>query len=365
MTGPDILLIADDARLIQTTEEALQDFGRLVVRSDPDEVTLSLARNRSVAVLLVEVTIPAREPDWFKGLRAAQAEAVLLLLATPEQLPAVVPLTQYELSEIVLLPVSAAALRDAVARAMQRRRSSRELARLRALVPLYEMSRMFMLQTDLDELLHRVLETAVNETGAQRASLMLIDENRLYLTIQAAVGISTDVISQTQVRLGEGIAGWVAKTGQPLVVNGPDDLPEFLRQSMLGGVLRSALSLPLTAKGQVIGVINLTKTTLEAPFVLGDAELLSVLVGQAAVAIVNARLIKQMEAAYEELSRLEHLKTEFINIAAHELRSPVSIVLGYASLRFGGLWEKDHKKLVRWTKAFDAKFPELAGLRPQ
>ena len=54
-----------------------------------------------------------------------------------------------------------------------------------------------------------------------------------YLTIQAAVGISTDVISQTQVRLGEGIAGWVAKTGQPLVVNGPDDLPEFLRQSML------------------------------------------------------------------------------------------------------------------------------------
>ena len=176
MTGPDILLIADDARLIQTTEEALQDFGRLVVRSDPDEVTLSLARNRSVAVLLVEVTIPAREPDWFKGLRAAQAEAVLLLLATPEQLPAVVPLTQYELSEIVLLPVSAAALRDAVARAMQRRRSSRELARLRALVPLYEMSRMFMLQTDLDELLHRVLETAVNETGAQRASLMLIDE---------------------------------------------------------------------------------------------------------------------------------------------------------------------------------------------
>ena len=332
MTGPDILLIADDARLIQTTEEALQDFGRLVVRSDPDEVTLSLARNRSVAVLLVEVTIPAREPDWFKGLRAAQAEAVLLLLATPEQLPAVVPLTQYELSEIVLLPVSAAALRDAVARAMQRRRSSRELARLRALVPLYEMSRMFMLQTDLDELLHRVLETAVNETGAQRASLMLIDENRLYLTIQAAVGISTDVISQTQVRLGEGIAGWVAKTGQPLVVNGPDDLPEFLRQSMLGGVLRSALSLPLTAKGQVIGVINLTKTTLEAPFVLGDAELLSVLVGQAAVAIVNARLIKQMEAAYEELSRLEHLKTEFINIAAHELRSPVSIVLGYASL---------------------------------
>ena len=332
MTDPDFLLIACDPLLIRTTEEALHDLGRLVARSDPDEVTLRLARSRSVAVLLVDVTIPERAPGWFHDLRTAQAEASLVLLTTPERLPAVVPLTPYELSEIVLLPVSAAALHDAVGRVMQRRRSSRELARLRALVPLYEMSRMFMLQTDLGELLQRVLETAVSETGAQRASLMLIDENRLHLTIQAAVGIPTDVISQTQVRLGDGIAGWVAKTGQPLVVNGPDDLPEFLRQSMLGGVLRSALSLPLTVKGQVIGVINLTKITLESPFALGDAELLSVLIGQAAVAIVNARLIKQMEAAYEELSRLEHLKTEFINIAAHELRTPVSIVLGYASL---------------------------------
>ncbi len=332
MTGPDILLVADDANLIQITESALQDLGRIVVRNDPSDVTLRLARNRSVAVLLVEVTIPASNPEWFHSLRTAQSDAILILLAAPADLPAVVPLTRYELSEIVLLPVSGADLHEAVARAMQRRRTSRELGRLRALVPLYEMSRVFMLQTDLDELLHRVLETAVNETGAQRASLMLLDENRLHLTIQAAVGIPTDVISHTQVRLGEGIAGWVAKTGQALVVNGPDDLPEFLRQSMLGGVLRSALSLPLTAKGQVIGVMNLTKTTLEAPFALGDAELLSVLVGQAAVAIVNARLIKQMEAAYEELSRLEHLKTEFINIAAHELRTPVSIVLGYASL---------------------------------
>ncbi|MBK9613293.1 GAF domain-containing protein [Candidatus Amarobacter glycogenicus] len=194
----------------------------------------------------------------------------------------------------MLLPVSAAALRDAVARHATATFQPRAGA-LRALVPLYEMSRMFMLQTDLDELLHRVLETAVNETGAT-PPLMLIDENRLYLTIQAAVGISTDVISQTQVRLGEGIAGWVAKTGQPLVVNGPDDLPEFLRQSMLGGVLRSALSLPLTAKGQVIGVINLTKTTLEAPFVLGDAGCSRYWWGRLRLPS-STRLIKQMEAA--------------------------------------------------------------------
>ena len=40
-------------------------------------------------------------------------------------------------------------------------------------------------------------------------------------------------------------------------------------------------------------------------------------------------------------------------------------MLGYASLRFGGQWEKDNKKLVRWAKAFDARFPDLAALLPR
>ncbi len=53
---------------------------------------------------------------------------------------------------------------------------------------------------------------------------------------------------------------------------------------------------------------------------------------QAAIAIENARLFQEIHQAYDELKKLDHLKSEFINIAAHELRTPLAILLGYASV---------------------------------
>jgi signal transduction histidine kinase len=313
-------------------QKALRDLGQLCwleAAGEPRQWPIAPSEG---AILVLEAGLPGLDATRFAGLRKVQPALPVILLATPPDLGLAARLTHYNIAEIVVLPTSASYLRGAAARILQGRRVTREMARRNALIPLYETSRMFMLQTDLDTLLNRILETAVNETGAQRASLMLVDENRQDLTIQAAVGIDDHVVAQTRVAMGEGIAGWVAKTGEPLVVNEPADLPDFLREGLRGGSLRSAVCLPLTVKGQVIGVMNLAKTTLEDPFLPGDAEMLSVLAGQAAIAIANARLIEQMEVAYGELSRLDHLKTEFINVAAHELRTPVSVVVGYANI---------------------------------
>ena len=332
MSGLETLYIATRADLHPLMQTALLYLGRLRWLETTGQPQLGSIPPHEGSVLLLDTGLPGIDAAWFNELRTQQPALPVILLATPSDLSLAVQLTHYDIAEIVLLPTEAPYLRAAASRVLQRRRVTHEMARRNALIPLYEMSRMFMLQTDLDTLLSRILETAVNETGAHRASLMLVDENRQELTIQAAVGIDADVIAHTHVAMGEGIAGWVAKTGEPLVVNGPDDLPDFLRHGMRGGSLRSAVCLPLTVKGQVIGVMNLAKTTIEDPFLPGDAEMLSVLAGQAAIAIANARLIEHMEAAYGELSRLDHLKTEFINVAAHELRTPVSVVVGYANL---------------------------------
>jgi len=57
-----------------------------------------------------------------------------------------------------------------------------------------------------------------------------------------------------------------------------------------------------------------------------------VLSGQAAIAIENARLFEEIQHAYQGLQKLDHMKSEFINIAAHELRTPLGILLGYATI---------------------------------
>ncbi|MCD6291693.1 MAG: GAF domain-containing sensor histidine kinase, partial [Anaerolineae bacterium] len=250
----------------------------------------------------------------------------------PDVLASVVSLSRFGVAEMLVEPVADELLCEAVARVVERAREWQELARSRTLVPLYRISQAFMHNLHLDELLQRIVETAVEATGAWRGSIMLIDEDRQELAVRAAVGMPPEVMAVARERIGRGIAGWVARTGMPLVINNDEDLPDFLRSSLRGGLAYSAVCLPLAVKGRVIGVINLTKTAGQPPFTQGDAEMLSVLAGQAAVAIENARLFEEMERAYEDLRRLDEMKSEFITVAAHELRTPVVVILGYANL---------------------------------
>jgi signal transduction histidine kinase len=94
----------------------------------------------------------------------------------------------------------------------------------------------------------------------------------------------------------------------------------------------SLLFSPLLAMDAPIGALLLIKSESSPQFAAGDSELLSVLCGQAAVALQNAHLFEEIQRAYHELQKLDHMKSEFINIAAHELRTPLAILMGHADM---------------------------------
>ncbi len=62
-----------------------------------------------------------------------------------------------------------------------------------------------------------------------------------------------------------------------------------------------------------------------------DSQILYIIASQAAVAIHNARLLQALQRAYDELSQLDDLKSNFLAIASHELRTPLGLILGYAT----------------------------------
>ncbi len=327
------------------------------LRADGHEVTVALglsqAAQRASAASYDLAVLDGRWAsdgvDGFAALRDAAPEMVWVVTAPVASLPDAVSLLRFDVAEILTEPASLSELQAAVSRAMERTHAQREAARLRALVPLYEVSQAFMLNVNVEDLLQHIVEAAVAATNAQRGSLMLIDPDRQELAVQAAVGMPPEVMATARERVGRGIAGWVARTGVPLVINNEEDIPPFVRSSLRGGMAHSAVCLPLAVKGQVIGVINLTKTMGQPPFTRSDAELLSVLAGQAAIAIDNARLFEEMQRAYEDLRNLDEIKSEFINVAAHELRTPVAVILGYADLLIDHLpegWQREYFEAI-------------------
>ncbi|GAB4560003.1 MAG: hypothetical protein Kow0047_06320 [Anaerolineae bacterium] len=327
-----VLVGCGDIAVLQGAVRALTDAGITAQGVSSLDDLIALADGGAWDIIAFDGRWADAAVEKFASLRERAPDALWIVVGHEDTLHSVIAPLQFDVAEVLLEPCTPQILLEAINRVTARAQRRLEMARLSALVPLYEVSQAFMSELHLDDVLHKIVEVGVEATGARRGSLMLLDEDRQELTIKAAVGIPPEVIRTARERVGRGIAGWVARTGTPLVINDASDIPPFLREALRGGMASSAVCLPLKVKGKVIGVINLTKSADQPPFSPGDAELLSVLAGQAAIAIENARLFEEVQAAYEDLRRLDEMKSEFVNVAAHELRTPVAVILGYAAL---------------------------------
>ncbi|MFQ3670159.1 MAG: GAF domain-containing protein, partial [Verrucomicrobiia bacterium] len=109
-------------------------------------------------------------------------------------------------------------------------------------------------------LLQRIVETAVDETGASSGSLMLLNPNTGSLDIEATVGLTAKA-RRLKLRLGEGITGWVASTGKPFRV---DDVRLEKRYVPIDPAVQSELAVPLDLNGQVVGILNVDSTEVGA-----------------------------------------------------------------------------------------------------
>ena len=151
---------------------------------------------------------------------------------------------------------------------------------------------------DLNKLCDLILEAAVIESGSDRASLMLVEKDG-YMHIKSSVGIPRNIVSNTKVKIGSGIAGTVAKTKEPIVISRGYKVPRSVKHSMRGLGLKSALSIPLMSDGTLQGVLNLGKYKSRHLFDKDDAELLLILAYEAGTAISNCRLFEEMQEFYE------------------------------------------------------------------
>ncbi len=334
MPGERILVVDNDAQALESCASVLKRAGYEVTAATRGQQAIDMARCQQFDLVLADLTAhPQDGLDTVQAVKAIDPGIVGVVMIGQSATAAGLDVLRQGVDDLVPRPFSARELREVVSSALTRGRARRENIRLRALIPLYELSKAFMGVTNLQQLLVEIVEVSCRETAADRASLMLFDEGTQSLTIQAAIGLPEDVVATTRIKLGQGIAGRVAEQREALVLDSASPPGGELRKLMKQDQISSAVCVPLVVRQELIGVLNLSKLgSNDSPFTAGSLELSSVLAGQAAIAIKNARLFEETQQAYEDLKKLDELKSEFINVASHELRTPLAILLGYAHL---------------------------------
>ncbi len=361
MSQERILVLEDHAGLRDQTCRLLAEAGYVVEAAASGSEALEAVRRVHFDLLVADIYLPDMSGiETFGQVRALDPGLAAIAVTGYSSWQLALEAVRAGFTGFLVKPFEKEELLSAITSALEQEKLRRENVRLRALVPLYELSRIFMGTSELSQALDQIVTTAREETRAEVVSLMLLEQTGESLSIAAASGLSLEIIESQKTALGSGIAGWVAAHGKPLMIAEGVPLDPELRQAMGKPEVLSALSLPLVTRGETIGVLNLARLRGGEPFTHGDLELASVLAGQAAIAIDKARLI-------EDLRSLSDTSQELAS--ALDLDEAASIIveatarIAHAQRAAFWLVEEVSDQLALY-KSFDFRPAELSELKP-
>ena len=159
------------------------------------------------------------------------------------------------------------------------------------------------------DVLRVIPEKAAAVMGAQACSLMLLEPEGRHLVIVADYGLSEEIVSGTRIALGEGIAGRVAQTGEPMLIHDLRRDPRFADADMSAREwIGSSMCVPLRdSSGEIQGVLSIRRHVPAEQFTQDDLKLFRIFANQAALAISNAQLYSRLNRRVQELSNISDL----------------------------------------------------------
>ncbi|MGC2064113.1 MAG: GAF domain-containing protein [Thermodesulfovibrionales bacterium] len=199
---------------------------------------------------------------------------------------------------------------------------------------LEEISSAIVVSDSVEAIANLMLDLALEYTNAETGSLMLINESG-ELFILAARGTDSQLMSSFSEKIGEGIAGVVAKNRTPLLVRDIDNDRRFKSKKRNHYKTKSFISCPVICRKRLLGVFNINDKKTGEPFAEDEFALLKIIANQAAIILENAFLNSRLQSKAAELEEVIKKpldsglsEPEVLTQISHELRTPLNSIKG-------------------------------------
>jgi len=174
---------------------------------------------------------------------------------------------------------------------------------------------------DVHGLLSQIMESATRLSQADASSLLLMDKEKKELYFEVALGEKGSEVKKYTVKIGEGIAGWVAQKNKSLIVNDAANDKRHLRNigEEINFTCKTIMAVPMHVKGECIGVLEVINKNDNGTFTQEDVEWLEIFANQAALALINVRHIEEAK------NEIKQLQDKITNEQYHTIitKSPV------------------------------------------
>lgn len=218
---------------------------------------------------------------------------------------------------------------------------------------------------DIDDLLNQVVTLTTNGLGLYSTAVFLLDDDKQHL-FNAASSLENGSSSSSQQKWTIGldtrpsIVAEASRTRQVVLVNDVANSPLYLEDSALPQT-KSELAIPMMVGSRLLGVFDLQSEVAER-FGAEDVRVMTSLAEQISIAVRNAELFAEKEAALQEAERASKIKSQFLAAMSHELRTPLNAILNFSQFVSSGMLGSVNEEQVDILNKITASGKHLLGL---
>jgi signal transduction histidine kinase/FixJ family two-component response regulator len=352
MNSRNILIIDDNPADVKELRTNLESFGYKVFSISNQTEELDMVQLDKVDIIIMEIRLPDLKGfNMFERLKDAAPEKKIIVTGS-RSVENAVDAIKWRTDDFLLKPIDVHQMKKTVHRLLDEKIPLRKLKQYTDTSPIQEISEELCRVKPLSELHEHIFSIARKITGADEGSVCIVEEEDGRFEHTYSYG-ADETMKGKYVYLADRICNWVLKKRMTVLVSSPFSNDERFTGLEEPEEIKSWMSVPMVINDRLVGIINLLVTRGKRKFTKRDAEFISIFAHQAAAAVQNAR-------DFEKLKEIDKMKSDFVSIVAHELKTPLTGIIGFSRTLLNLELSEEQKK--RYLGIIETEGKRLASL---